>query len=97
MELGMKDGKFPKEQAASATNSVPDEDTSPAHAPCGCLKHGPPLCLLDRLPFRPVKENIPIMKGWILRHWAARAFNNCHHKELPLLKSTPMRNHIEPE
>ena len=50
------------------------------------------------LPCAPTKENLPIMKKYILDRYASSAFNTCQHQPLPLMRSSaPLKLYVDPD
>ena len=64
---------------------------------CSCPKRLPPPQRPERLPFKPVAENIPEMKRWLLDRYAASTFNKCPHRPLPMMSGPPIKIHVDPD
>ena len=64
---------------------------------CSCPKRMPPPQRPERLPFKPVAENIPEMKRWLLGRYAASTFNKCPHRPLPMMSGPPIKIHVDPD
>ena len=57
---------------------------------CECqVQQGPPEPPME-LPMPAIKENIPLLKEWIVKRYASSAFNVCMHQRLPLVDSSPL-------
>ena len=94
-ELGIIDQDFPKVQARddnAATSKIESE-----LAPCGCPKHSLPPTRPNSLPFAPLEENVDKMKAWLLDRFSSSIFNICPHQQLPMMKTEPIRIHIDPD
>ena len=64
---------------------------------CSCPKRTLPPTDKPVLPCAPTKENLPILKKYILDRYASSAFNTCQHQPLPLMKSNPpLKLHVDP-
>ena len=64
---------------------------------CSCPKRMPPPQRPERLPFKPVAENIPEMKRWLLDRYVASTFNKCPHRPLPMMSVPPIKIHVDPD
>ena len=80
IDLGYVSPEFPRrrpEQVCS-TKSGKKEDCD-SECPVRSPAPDPP----DKLPFRPVKENVPKLEQWIKDYYAASAFICCECQPLP--------------
>ena len=69
----------------------------PGEKPCQCPKRAPPPRDKPKLPAPATKENLPLLKKYILDRYAASAFNCCEHQALPMMKGGPgLQLHINP-
>ena len=93
-ELGIIPPNFPQVQATSL-NAVSSDNRE--RAPCGCLKHTLPPKRPESLQYEPIEENIPTMKAWLLNYFASSTFNTCPHQHLPMMKTEPIKIHIDPD
>ena len=94
-ELGIIPQDFPKVRA-SAQNAATVSDELGVAA-CGCLKHSPPPERPGSLPFEATLENVDVMRAWLLERYAGSTFNKCTHQPLPMLKTSPIKIHIDPD
>ena len=58
-------------------------------APCGCLRRADPPLVPSAPPFKLHKGNVQEVEAWLLDRYAASAFNNCPHQELPMMSGLP--------
>ena len=93
-ELGIISRDFPQIQALDAHAAASAES---ATAPCGCPRHSLPPKRPDFLPFNPSEENVGKMKAWLLDYFASSTFNTCQHEPAPMMKTEPIRIHIDPD
>ena len=93
-ELGFINDSFPV-ICSTASTGIEAQRTS-GIAPCGCQVHRHPQGRPGKLPFAPVPENIPKMKEWLLKTFAASAFNKCPHQPLPLMSGDPNKISVDP-
>ena len=93
-ELGIINDSFPV-ICSTASTGIEAHPTS-GIAPCGCPVHRHPQGRPGKLPFAPFPENIPKMKEWLLKTFAATAFNKCPHQPLPLMSGDPIKIHVDP-
>ena len=63
--------------------------SNPADVPCSCPTRQPPPSSPPTLPCTPSKENVHILRQYILDRYAASAFNVCEQQPLPLMKDSP--------
>ena len=56
---------------------------------CSCPRRSLPPSTPPELPCKPLKENLPILKDYILNRYSASAFNICEKQTLPLMDKTP--------
>ena len=64
---------------------------------CTCPKRTLPPTDMPVLPCDPTKENLPIIKEYILKRFASSAFNCCEQQPLPLMEdSPPLRLFVDP-
>jgi len=106
-ELGILEHDFPKIRAnvsdgnlAAATSnpvSCSNERAPPKLAPCGCKVHVKSPPRPNSLPFPPLEENVDSMKEWIFDYFEDSVFNTCPHQPLPMLKTEPIRLHVNPD
>ena len=92
-ELGIISHDFPRIQAPISNAAVAAE---PGIAPCGCPTHSLPPARPTSLPFTPMEKNADEMKVWLLDFFASSTFNICPHQPLPMMKTEPIRIHIDP-
>ena len=94
-ELGIISHDFPKVQAPlmNAAAAVAEQKV----APCGCPSHSKPPDRPTTLPFEPLEENVDKMKAWLLDRFASSTFNVCPHQPLPMMKTDPIRIHVDPK
>ena len=79
-------------QAKCSNSGVVDSEV------CKCPKRSPPPKDKPVLPCAPTKENLPIMKKYILDRYASSAFNTCQHQPLPLMRSSaPLKLYVDPD
>ena len=65
---------------------------------CKCPERTLPPPPPEKLPFPATNANREKLKQWILDRYAASAFNQCEHQQLPLMKgSPPIKLHIDPK
>merc|ERR1711942_489898 len=64
---------------------------------CECPKRSAPPERPKELPLEPSVKNIPGMKAWLLKTYAASAFNRCPHQPLPAMKGPPLEIHLKPD
>ena len=62
---------------------------SPGDLPCSCPIRQLPPSSPPALPCSPTRENLPVIKQYILDRYAASAFNVCEHQPLPLMQGSP--------
>ena len=91
-ELGIIPHDFPKIHAPISHAAVNDSQDI---ASCGCPKHSLPPLRPTALPFQPVEENISKMRTWLLEYFASSTFNCCTHQPLPMMKTEPIRIHVD--
>ena len=51
----------------------------------------------ESLPFAPVEENVGRMKAWLIEFFAGSTFNICSHQPQPMMKTEPIKIHINPD
>ena len=66
-------------------------------AECGCLRRTKAPGKPEKLPFACTKENVGLMKLWLLDRYASSSFNRCPHQTLPDMQGPPMKLHIDPD
>ena len=91
-DLGIIEEDFPKVKAKPQLASMGDKK-----AECGCMRRESPPARPDSLPFPARPENVGKMKAWLLDRFATSTFNKCRHQSLPMMKSEPLKIHIDPE
>ena len=57
--------------------------------PCSCPRRQLPPTDVPNLPCEPTKENLPVLKKFILERYSASAFNICEQQILPLMDTAP--------
>ena len=90
--IGSCDSKTSTINGLGADQPQPCTNTgvsSPGDAPCSCPVRQPPPSHPAVLPCEPTKDNVPVLKQFILDRYAASAFNICEHQPLPLMKDSP--------
>ena len=92
-ELGIISPDFPRIHAPVINAAA---STEPGGSPCGCPKHSMPPQKPEALPFAPVEENVERMKAWLIEFFAGFTFNICPHQPQPMMKTEPIRIHIDP-
>ena len=92
-ELGIISPNFSQIQATSLNAASSDNREC---APCGSLKHTMPPKRPESLPYETIEENFPKMKAWLLDYLAPSAFNKCSRQQLPMMKTKPIKIHIDP-
>ena len=101
VDLGVVSSSFPA-VATCDTDSHPTRDSTailascvndgvarPEDPPCSCPVRQLPTDSMPKLPCSTTKENLPILKQYILDRFSASAFNTCGHQPLPLMKDSP--------
>ena len=70
----------------------------PGDEVCSCPPRTLPPTDKPSLPCSPIAENLPLLKEYIIKRYAASAFNICERQPLPLMeKSPPLRLFVNPE
>ena len=59
------------------------------HNICKCARRELPPPVPAKIPFPPIKENIPKLKQWIVENYSKSAFNCCENQLLPLVSGSP--------
>jgi hypothetical protein len=90
-QLGIIGPDFPRINMAMMAGIEKDDTVK---APCGCPRHAPPPARPKSLPFPVTEGNIPAMKMWLLERFSASTFNTCIHQRLPMMKTEPIRIHV---
>ena len=85
--LRMVPSNFPIPQCTAAATARPEG--------CECLERMKPPKRPDKLPFKATPENIPHMKAWLLKRYAASTFNKCTHAQLREMDGPPMEIHLK--
>ena len=63
---------------------------------CACPRRQLPPTDTPTLPCSPTRENLPILKEFILKRYASSAFNTCEKQVLPLMDTAPpLRLHVD--
>ena len=105
IQLGVISKNFPQIGENASAGSVTDEDAAAiapeekddeAIAPCGHFTRSLPPSRPENLPFEPTDENVPQMKEWLLRRYAASVFNKCKHQQLKGMSGPYLRLHVDP-
>jgi hypothetical protein len=91
-QLGIIGPDFPRINAAEMTRVAKDDTVK---ALCGCPWHAPPPARPVTLPFPATEGNITAMKSWLLERFSDSTFNNCKHQHLLMMKTDPIRIHID--
>ena len=91
IKLGVIHKNFPQVGAAMETSPVEDSEEK-----CQCQPRSLPPGRPDKLPFEPVPENIPKMKQWLLKRYAASTHNRCKHQELHGMSGPEIALHDAP-
>ena len=63
---------------------------------CTCPKRSPVPPRPDKLPFRPIPENIEKMNSWLLKTFEGSTFNTCPHQPLQEMDGPPLEIHVDP-
>ena len=93
-ELGIISPDFPRIHAPVINAATSSELEM---APCGCPKHSMPPKKPESLPCAPVEENVGRMKAWLMEFFAGSTFNICPHQPQPMMKTEPIKIHIDPD
>ena len=65
---------------------------------CACPKRQLPPTDKPVLPCSPTKENVHILKDYILKRYSSSAFNTCEQQVLPLMDTAPpLRLYVDPQ
>ena len=95
VDMGLIPASFPA--IGSCNNKSPilastcanDGIAGPEDQPCPCPPRQLPPSDPPVLPCEPTRENLPILRQYILDRYAASSFNTCEHQPLPLMQSAP--------
>ena len=83
---------MPEKNKSCVNLGVPDKET----VTCPCPKRTLPPSDEPILPCEPTKENLPVLKDYILKRYESSAFNCCEHQALPLVDSSiPLRLFVD--
>jgi hypothetical protein len=90
IQLGIISTDFPK------VGSVAEEcAVDGTVAPCGCPIRAPPPPSPENLPFNCTKENIPVMRDWLIQQYTSSTFNQCKHQPLPGMSGPAIALHVD--
>ena len=89
ISLGYVPESFSQEPQVAAVNMKCQNSGVGPNTCCQCPKRTLPPTDEPELPCDPVKENLPILKQFILDHYASSAFNTCERQPLPLMDQSP--------
>ena len=86
----------PQISGLASNKCINDGVVTPGQDPCSCPTRTLAPSEPPTLPAPATKENIPLLKKWIINRYRSNAFNCCEHQKLPLMKSTPpLKLHID--
>ena len=68
--------------------SVLDDDNE--EEKCSCIPRSTAPNRPEKIPFDPTPENVPRLKEWMLKTFAASAFNTCTHQPLQAMTGAPV-------
>ena len=93
-QLGIISPDFPKVPPPLNEACLSGEDE------CSCPKRCPqPPPMPRHLPegLRPIEEDVPKLRNWLLQYYSSTTFNTCEHQKLPMMKGPPLKLHITPD
>ena len=64
---------------------------------CTCPKRSTTPTKPDKVPFEPTPKNVLKLKEWLLKEFAASAFNQCPHQPLPEMTGKPVKLRFKEE
>ena len=94
VQLGIIPPDFPKVPPSLSEACLSGEDK------CSCPRrcpHPPPMPKYLPEGLRPVEEDVPKLRSWLLQYYSSTTFNTCEHQKLPMMKGPPLKLHINPD
>ena len=75
--------------AVSGAGEIPSSRAVKSDRECKCSDREMPPEVPQELPYLPTKDNIPLLRRWIVEKYKASAFNICSNQKLPLVQGSP--------
>ena len=98
LSLKIVDSKFPTVGACKTEiESIPVSGSicSSSGLGCTCPQRSAVPDKPNILPYKPVTENIPKMRAWLLNRYGSSTFNVCPHRPLHQMAGPPIEIHLD--
>ena len=89
-DLGIISESFPNSTFTTTAATLAPVSTNDAwkndtHRTCECPKRTSTPSCPDTLPYPATKENVPLLRKWLIHAFSSSAFNKCEHQPIPAM------------